>query len=194
MYVTLSSCDSMSDPCSLYVFFRVGPEMLMYDPATFGTPLTLLQIPPQAIQEIQGRVSEEGCTLTRYAQDCLPPSTLSTLISKHDVPLVRETSVDVGYICKKCHMVYPGREACHTHQAMFCYQGKEQSKSNILKLEQTQYECRPCSATMSTLTECKAHCEKGSHRQKSAQSQGRSSGGREERSGQTSAQSAQATA
>ena len=153
----------------MVVLYVSGPEMFMYDPSTFGTPLTLLQIPPQAIQDVQARVSEEGCTLTRYTQDCRPPSDLPSVLSSNSMAFLREAHIDVGFICKKCHMVYPGKEACINHQQMFCYQGKDLSSAkSILKLEQTQYECTACSSKVNTITEFKSHCSSDRHKQKAS--------------------------
>lgn len=137
----------------------------MYDPSTFGTPLTLLQIPAQAIADVQSKLSEPNATIAHYTQDCQALSDLKHLVSSTDVAVAREATVDVGYICKKCHMVYPGRDACLAHQQQLCYQGKvlDPSKS-ILKLEQIQYKCGACKDKFSTLAEYKNHCALEPHR------------------------------
>ncbi|KAK2162190.1 hypothetical protein LSH36_102g05040 [Paralvinella palmiformis] len=141
-----------------------GPEsMMMYDPATFGTPLTLLQIPQQAIHEVQAKVQDPGCTLTRYTQDCRTSSSLKKELGPSEGSLVQSAYLDVGYICKKCHMVYPGKEACVHHQMAVCYPGKSANDAAILKLEQLQYKCSACEEKFSLISDYKAHCKTNSH-------------------------------
>lgn len=94
----------------------------MYDPANFGTPLTLLQIPARSIQRIQEKLTDNECVLTYYSQDCRHFSDLQKTVSADDWVVARRAFVDVGYICRRCHIVYPGRNACTTHQETMCYQ------------------------------------------------------------------------
>ena len=153
------------------MFFITGAEsMFTYDPASFGTPLALLQIPPQAIREVTSKLGDAACTSAAYTQDCRPFSDLKSLVSGSNMAVVTETSVDVGYICKKCHMVYPAREACINHQRMLCFAGKASSDTAraILKLEQTQYECKLCAEHFSTLNDVKQHCDTDLHTTKMA--------------------------
>lgn len=140
--------------------------MLAYDPLSFGTPLPLLQIPPQAIKSVSDKVQDSGCTLAHYTQDCKTLSDLKGSISSLDMACFVDSPVDVGYICKKCQMVYPVRDACLTHQRMACYSGGGHGGKTMLKLEQVQYECRVCSDKFSTLAEVKAHCHQDSHKVK----------------------------
>ena len=144
--------------------------MFMYDPATFGTPLTLLQIPPQAIQSVQAELQNEGCVITRYTQDCRNLDDLKTMVSAWDYDSAAEAMVDVGFICRKCQMVYPGKDACVNHQRVTCYQNKNlpQDKT-IIKLEQIQYECKACSVKYSTLHEYQLHCNLDPHKSKRPQ-------------------------
>ena len=146
--------------------------MMMYDPTTFGTPLTLLQIPAQAISDVQGKLQEPGCVVARYTQDCSSLQELSSALSAPDRLTAAETMVDVGYICRKCHMVYPGQEACVTHQQMLCYQGSKPQPGDhnktILKLEQIQYLCNKCHLNFSTVHEFKVHCDMEMHKHKMA--------------------------
>ena len=136
----------------------------MYDPTTFGTPLTLLQIPASAIQEVQNKLDMEDVLVSKYTQDCKTLSDLKSMVAASDYALAKETSVDVGYICRKCHMVYPGKDACVNHQQTMCYQGKKQDDSIRLKLEQTQYMCSLCQESVSTLAEYKLHCSQETHK------------------------------
>ena len=142
--------------------------MYMCDPMTFGTPLTLMQIPGEAIRDIECKLQEAGCTIARYTQDCMMLCDLTTHVSAADTTCAREAMVDVGYICKKCHMVYPARDACVNHQRMLCYQSEPDADpaKSILKLEQIQYECCACSVKFSSISDYKTHCEQDGHKAK----------------------------
>jgi hypothetical protein len=151
-----------------------GPDsMFMYDPDNFGTPLTLLQIPARSIQHIQEKLSDSECTLTYYSQDCRHFSDLQKVVSSDNWTVARRAFVDVGYICRRCHIVYPGRNSCAVHQETLCYRDAASSGRStsvpanaIVKLEQMQYECLACrnSPRFSTAAEYKAHCANESHR------------------------------
>jgi hypothetical protein len=148
--------------------------MFMLDPANFGTPLAMLQIPGRAIQRIQEKLtSDSECTLTYYSQDCRHFSELRKVVSADDAAVARRASVDVGYICRRCHIVYPGRSTCAAHQEAVCYRdaasgsaGSTIPAGSIVKLEQMQYECAACrgSPRFSTAAEYKSHCGHDSHR------------------------------
>ena len=152
-----------NDPASAAA--AAAANMLMYDPATFGTPLPMLQIPAAAIHSIQSKLATAGCLITRYTQDCrdLDPKTM---------PHVREVMLDVGYICRKCQMVFPVKDACVNHQQMFCYQGKNVLEQKaIIKLEQIQYQCdlKGCPASkdekFSTLSQVQDHLQSQTHKE-----------------------------
>lgn len=151
--------------------FMPGAEQLLaYDPLTFGTPLPLLQIPPQAIKDVSIKLSEPKATVAQYTQDCKSISSLRSLVNSVDYSCVREATVDVGYICKKCQMVYPAKDACLTHQRTICFQGGKVPDNIMpwLKLEQIQYECRLCCDKFSTVQEYKMHCQMEAHKAKTA--------------------------
>lgn len=136
------------------------------DPTVYGTPLQLLQIPPAAIKSVQNKIQDEGCIITRYTQDCKNLTDLKQMVSSADFACASEAMVDVGYICRKCHTVYPGKEASLQHQQT-CYQGKNlPQEKTIVKLEQIQYECRLCDLKFSTLKEFQVHCDMDVHKQK----------------------------
>ena len=139
-------------------------DMMMYDPTVFGTPLPMLQIPAPAIQSIQSKLATAGCLITRYTQDCRD---LPSELAGH----VKSVMVDVGYICRKCHMVFPHRSACVNHQQLFCYQGSSASDTkagSIIKLEQIQYQCPTCEngdgEKFSTVAQVQAHIGEEKHR------------------------------
>ena len=142
--------------------------MFMYDPSTFGTPLTLLQIPSEAIANVQAKVQDPTCTLTQYCQDNKSVSALKARLSPEDAAHLTEARVDVGFICKKCHMVYPGEEGCMNHQQQLCYQGEKNlaDMKTMVKLEQVQYHCSACNSSHNTAKEFEAHIATDSHRKK----------------------------
>ena len=146
-----------------------GPEnMFAYDPTIFGTPLTLLQIPQEAITKVQAKLGDSHSTLAQYTQDCRSLDHLKEVLSAEDVACVQKSSVDVGFICKKCHMVYPGRDACVSHQQTLCYNQVKTNKDSksILKLEQVQFDCSVCHDKCSTVQEFKVHCNLDRHKLK----------------------------
>ena len=154
-----------------YIFFLlfIGTEHLLgYDPMTFGTPLPLLQIPQQAIRDVSSKLMDPKAAVGQYTQDCKSISSLKSLVRSADYNCAREATVDVGYICKRCQMVYPARDACVTHQRMICFPGGKIPEGiiPILKLEQIQYECKLCSDKVSSVQEFKSHCQSETHNMK----------------------------
>lgn len=137
---------------------------------TYGTPLPLLQIPQQAIKDVSSKLMDPKATIGQYTQDCKSISSLRSLVGSADYNCVKEATVDVGYICKKCQMVYPAKESCVAHQRLMCFPGgKIPDSINItLKLEQIQYECKLCEEKLSTVHEYKCHCDLESHKTKMA--------------------------
>ena len=143
-----------------------GTEHLLgYDPMTFGTPLQLLQIPQQAIRDVSSKLMDPKASVGQYTQDCKSIASLKSLVRSADYNCAREATVDVGYICKKCQMVYPAKEACINHQRMMCFPGGKAPEGiiPILKLEQIQYDCKLCSDKMSSVQEFKSHCQGEAH-------------------------------
>lgn len=154
--------------------FLPGAEhMLGYDPMTYGTPLPLLQIPQQAIRDVSSKLMEPKATIGQYTQDCKSIGSLRSLVSNIDYNCAREATVDVGYICKKCQMVYPVKDACMSHQRIICFPGGKihDAINVILKLEQIQYECKLCLDKFSTVSEFKSHCGTEGHKIKVAKYQ-----------------------
>jgi len=139
----------------------------MLDPANFGTPLAMLQIPAKSIQRVQEKLADPDCAVTYYAQDCRHFSDLRKAVSADDWALARRSTVDVGYICRRCNIVYPGRAACSAHQDAQCYRDGGAGNA-IVKLEQLQYDCAACRSKASTIAEFKAHCAGDSHRKAAA--------------------------
>ncbi|XP_055892628.1 zinc finger homeobox protein 4-like isoform X3 [Biomphalaria glabrata] len=142
-------------------------HMMAFDPLAYGTPLALLQIPAAAIKSVGEKLSEAGAVLARYTQDCQALADLHSVVSSADLTVAAEATLDVGYICKKCQMVYPARESCIAHQRSVCLSSASSLPKGfepIMKLEQVQYECRACSERFSTILEFKTHCLQESHK------------------------------
>lgn len=169
--------DRSSGPSELFCLFSLltgcdvvagQDSMFMLDPANFGTPLSMLQIPARSIQRIQEKLSDADCAVTYYSQDCRHFSDLRKAVASDDWTLARRATVDVGYICRRCHIVYPGRTACASHQDVQCYRDGSAPNNAIVKLEQIQYECAACRVKTSTIVEYKSHCAADSHRKAAA--------------------------
>lgn len=109
-----------------------------------------------------------------YTDDCTTLSDLRSVVGERDFRAVVETSVDVGYICKRCSLVFLGYGACAGHQGTAaCYPvvddprpntSSSSSSSPPVKLVQTLYECAACRAKCSTVADYRLHCESDSHR------------------------------
>lgn len=141
--------------------------MMAYDSLAFGTPLALLQIPAAAIKSVSDKLTEAGAVLARYTQDCQALADLHMMVSSADLTVAAEATLDVGYICKKCQMVFPMRESCVIHQHSVCLANSASLPKGfepIMKLEQVQYECRACKKRYSTILEFKSHCQQESHK------------------------------
>jgi len=167
-HVRYTSLQNNSETIIVYILYSAGSadSMFMCDPTSFGTPLAMLHIPARAIHRIQEKVNDKDCAVTHYTQDCRRFSDLRKETSAEDSLLARRAMIDVGYICKKCHMVYPGRTACLIHQQTQCFlkSNSTELKAFILKLEQLQYECTACHARCSTVDEYKEHCRRDQHK------------------------------
>lgn len=142
----------------------------MYNMAmALGSPLAMLQIPAAAITTIQRQLDDNsGSTVAQYFNDGLSFSDLANVVTAKDVDNTREVSVDVGFICRKCRMVYPIREACVGHQRFACYAAVAASGSwdptqTSVKLEQRQFECQPCGVRCSSVSDYHAHCLTSRH-------------------------------
>ncbi|XP_067652844.1 zinc finger homeobox protein 4-like isoform X2 [Haliotis asinina] len=166
-------------------------HMMAYDPLSFGTPLPLLQIPQDAIKNVSEMLTDPKSSLAQYTQDSKSVSTLKNQVSSVDYACAQESTVDVGYICKKCQMVYPAKEACITHQRAVCFAGAKVSENMkpMLKLEQKQYECRACTERFSTAYEYKLHTQMEVHKVKATKLYQRKSEGSSSTAGSSPAKS-----
>ena len=83
----------------------------------------------------------------------------------------REVESEVGFICKKCRLAFPGEAGLLGHQRVVCYPGKSADSRGAVRLVLVQYECKVCptpdratpTERMSSIQEFKRHCETEAH-------------------------------
>lgn len=130
--------------------------------ALYGIQLVQLQIPKRSIEQIQDRLKDETCATVQYSDDCLTSADVGTHLTSEELTCLVEKTIDVGYICKKCHVVFPQVDACNAHQAALCFKEsapeRRTSGDTVLKLEQKLYRCSPCKVNCATVKEFRAHC------------------------------------
>lgn len=142
-----------------------GVPNAMFNPAMCGIQLAQLQIPKRAIELIQDRLKDRTCQRAYYSEDSLSSAELRAQFSPVEFASLSEQTIHVGFICRKCHLVFPQASACNAHQAALCYKDAEKSTGDAtLKLEQLVYHCALCKANCSTVAEFKAHCRQERHR------------------------------
>ncbi|XP_065314347.1 uncharacterized protein LOC135923494 [Gordionus sp. m RMFG-2023] len=124
-----------------------------------GTPLNLLQISPKVLLDIQKILfTDISCEKPNFVftQDA---SSLKDLGEKSD-SVVQEISAQVGFVCRKCHLVYPCGSACLSHVSkdgcllsgipdvpkQISEISPETHTKLMLKLVQTYYKCVPCTS------------------------------------------------
>ncbi|XP_035226918.1 uncharacterized protein LOC118199225 [Stegodyphus dumicola] len=137
---------------------------MMYDSNMYSSPLSLLQLPASALPEVTGRLAQAGNSVARFSQDGKSLSDLRALVPEADFRQAAEVTVDVGFVCKKCHMVYPAEVLCLNHQRSSCFQSKPVSEIKAtLKLVQCHVECRACRERFTTIVDFKFHCDMDRH-------------------------------
>lgn len=148
-----------------------------YDPMTHGTPLALLQVPATALQEISKKLADGKANVARFSQDGKTLADLKSIVSEQDHACAQTNDVEVGFVCKKCHLVYPAEALCFNHQRSICFPNKNPSElAAVLRLVQIQYQCKLCKdgegagsgaaqdmASYATHEEYKYHCALESH-------------------------------
>ncbi|XP_015931200.1 uncharacterized protein [Parasteatoda tepidariorum] len=137
---------------------------MMYDSNMYSSPLSLLQLPASALPEVTGRLTQPGNSVARFSQDGKSLSDLRSLVPEADFRQAAEVTVDVGFVCKKCHMVYPAEVLCLNHQRASCFQNSPVSEIKAtLKLVQCHVECRACRERFTTIVDFKFHCDMDRH-------------------------------
>lgn len=132
-----------------------------------GTPLHLLQLPPTTLQAIGEASSscEPGVSIIRIpaVADSDPPPLMPS-----QTAYCQEVESEVGFVCKKCRLAFPGEAGLQGHQRVVCYQGVPAESRGAVRLVQTHYECKLCPASaetdkMASLLEFKRHCDSEAH-------------------------------
>lgn len=137
---------------------------MMYDSNMYSSPLSLLQLPASALPEVTGRLTQSGNSVARFSQDGKTLADLRTLVPEPDFRQASEVTVDVGFVCKKCHTVYPAEVLCLNHQRTTCFQNKAVNEIKAtLKLVQCHVECRACKERFTTIMDFKFHCDMDRH-------------------------------
>ncbi|XP_054720724.1 uncharacterized protein LOC129230351 [Uloborus diversus] len=136
----------------------------MYDSNMYSSPLSLLQLPASALPEVSTRLAQSGNSIARFSQDGKSLSDLRNLVPEADFRQATEVTVDVGFVCKKCHMVYPAEVLCLNHQRTACFQSKPVGEIKaMLRLVQCHVECRACRERFTTIVDFKFHCDMDRH-------------------------------
>ena len=114
-----------------------------------------MQLPQQAIKDVTQKLSEAGCEIARYTHDLSSLESAALVAASANALAPVERMLDVGWVCKRCHMVYPREEACLRHRCMLesgttATSATSASSASPLKLEQIQYACSECETTAAT--------------------------------------------
>ena len=131
-----------------------------------GTPLALLQLPTTTLQAIGEALSscEPGMSVVRIAA---PADSDSSPLMPSQAAYFRELESEVGFVCKKCRLAFPGEAGLLGHQRISCYQGVPADSRGAVRLVQVHYECKLCSTSemdrMTSLLDLKRHCETEAH-------------------------------
>lgn len=138
-----------------------------------GTPLTLLPLPSACIPDVSAKVALPAAAVARISPE---PGTgtrddLRRLVSEADLLLASEVDVDVGFVCKKCQLVFPTESLVSAHQRAGCFAaGKPPNVGpdfkSFLRLVQRAWECRRCRDRLPTAREFKFHCDSERHKAK----------------------------
>jgi len=148
----------------------------LMDPNIHGTPMFMLHLPSEALTKIVS-LSKSDTSLTRaqYTQDGL---SIQHLTDNGHYNIDYQT-IDVGYSCKRCNLVWPLYESCRCH-ALLCWQLSPSALPNcinssedlnklsgyIFKIEQLAYRCLLCKTSYSTITEYEKHTKDEIHLKK----------------------------
>lgn len=161
---------------NLIHFMPLGIDPFNYslmDPSIHGTPIFMLQIPCQAIEHIFSSFKRDPqLTRAQYTQD---GKTLDDINCDESTP-VQHQSIDVGFVCKRCQLVWPLFESCRCH-LMLCWQLSSSQipltintnddlnsvSTYVFKIEQLLYRCAPCQSSYSTIVEYEKHTHEDNH-------------------------------
>ncbi|XP_075528675.1 uncharacterized protein LOC142560439 [Dermacentor variabilis] len=135
-----------------------------------GTPLSLLALPASCVPDVSAKAALPAAAVARVSPEPGPGSRdeLRRLVSEPDLLLASEVDVDVGFVCKKCQLVFPAEPLVVAHQRAACFAaGKPPNVGAdfkpFLRLVQRAWECRRCRDRLHTAREFKFHCDSERH-------------------------------
>ncbi|KAK8757720.1 hypothetical protein V5799_004650 [Amblyomma americanum] len=135
-----------------------------------GTPLSLLALPASCVPDVSAKAALPAAAVARVSPEPGPGSRdeLRRLVSEPDLLLASEVDVDVGFVCKKCQLVFPAEPLVVAHQRAACFAaGKPPNVGAdfkpFLRLVQRAWECRRCRDRLHTAREFKFHCDTERH-------------------------------
>lgn len=120
-----------------------------------GSGLSFLPLPAPVLEQVAAPNSEPGVTSLKLPDNPhhQKPSDLS----------IRETDVEVCFVCKKCRLAFPGETPLLGHQRQ-CYGGNQEGRG-AFRIVQTGYECKACGSTerFKSVAELRRHCDSELH-------------------------------
>nr|CAD7260522.1 unnamed protein product [Timema shepardi] len=120
-----------------------------------GTPLALLHLPQAALQAVgeAATAGAPGVTTVRVSVDA----------AASVPPLARDLDLEVGFVCKKCRLSFPGEAALLAHQRVACYPGKAADARGAVRLVQPALECKVCGDRAGSAIDFRRHCDTDAH-------------------------------
>ncbi|XGW19839.1 hypothetical protein V3C99_003570 [Haemonchus contortus] len=154
----LSNLNLNGFPFSFMNGMMPGALPLVYDPAMFGTPVAMLQIPESVKMRIKSDITA-GLSSTRFTQDGLSVDELRKKLDADDANTLCHKEVEVGWACPSCTNVFQQEALLKNHQRTVC-----QGTDAVFTLVQIHYECTACVIKMGTQADYRSHCESAEHR------------------------------
>ncbi|KAJ3635974.1 hypothetical protein MTP99_008832 [Tenebrio molitor] len=114
-----------------------------------GSGPSFLPLPAPVLEQVAAGNSEPGVTSLKLPDSHQKPSD----------PSIRETDVEVCFVCKKCRLAFPGESPLLVHQRQ-CYGGNQENRG-AFRIVQTGYECKSCNTgdRFKSLPELRRHCD-----------------------------------
>lgn len=131
-----------------------------YNPDVDGTPLRLLRIPLLGLSHIAKVIQDNG-SVAQYTEDSSSSAEIIRMGFR-----VRPVTVDVGYVCKVCHLAWPAYRSClrhvvEDHKILASQRGRDERPpaihEKILKIEQLMHCCEECGQQFAGLMEVTGH-------------------------------------
>ncbi|KHJ82651.1 hypothetical protein OESDEN_17655 [Oesophagostomum dentatum] len=114
-----------------------GGLPLVYDPAVFGTPVAMLQIPDAVKLRIKSDITA-GLSSSRFTQDGLSVDELRQKLDPSDAQALTQKEVEVGWACPSCTNVFQQEVLLKNHQRSVCQGTESVSPAQFLEYHDTQ--------------------------------------------------------